>query len=213
MVRSVGSRHEDPAPAPVRPPTSSAAPRWPRRHPDGPVMVLAHRGGAGPWRENSLEAFSVALALGADGVELDVRRSADGELVVHHDAEVPGSGLIHERRRDQLPAWVPPSRPPWRRAPERSSTSRSRTSPPTPATTPPSGSLSTSPPSSPRPGGTVAGTRHGVVVLARYPGRRRSARHAGCRSGSSCIPPSTPSARWRRPPSSGAWPSIRITRR
>jgi len=36
-----------------------------------------------------------------------VRRSADGELVVHHDAEVPGSGLVHECRYDELPSWVP----------------------------------------------------------------------------------------------------------
>jgi glycerophosphoryl diester phosphodiesterase len=69
--------------------------------------VLAHRGGAGPWHENSAAAFAAALRSGADGVELDVRRSVDGELVVHHDAEVPGSGLIHEHRRDELPDWVP----------------------------------------------------------------------------------------------------------
>ena len=72
------------------------------------VIVLAHRGGTGPWHENTLEAFSGALAFGADGVELDVRRSADGALVVHHDAEVAGAGPIHERRHDELPGWVPP---------------------------------------------------------------------------------------------------------
>ena len=87
--------------------TSGIVSRWPRRRPGDPVAVLAHRGGAGPWHENSADAFSAALRSGADGVELDVRRSADGELVVHHDAEVPGSGLIHERRRDELPDWVP----------------------------------------------------------------------------------------------------------
>ncbi len=69
--------------------------------------MLAHRGGTGPWHDNTLEAFSAALHLGADGVELDVRRSVDGELVVHHDAEIPGSGLVHESRGAQLPAWVP----------------------------------------------------------------------------------------------------------
>ena len=81
--------------------------RWPRRRRQDPVCVLAHRGGTGPWHENSVEAFSGALRLGADGVELDVRRSADGELVVHHDPLVPGSGLIHERRHEELPGWIP----------------------------------------------------------------------------------------------------------
>lgn len=81
--------------------------RWPRRRQQDPVSVLAHRGGTGPWHENSVDAFSTALRLGADGVELDVRRSADGELVVHHDPEVPDSGFIHERRREELPEWIP----------------------------------------------------------------------------------------------------------
>jgi glycerophosphoryl diester phosphodiesterase len=80
---------------------------WPRRRDDGAVTVLAHRGGSGPWRENTLEAFAGALDLGADGVELDVRRTADGRLVVHHDAEVEGSGAIHALRARELPPWVP----------------------------------------------------------------------------------------------------------
>jgi glycerophosphoryl diester phosphodiesterase len=105
MVRCVGSRSEQPEPAGQ--PDPATAERWPRRRHGDPVTVLAHRGGTGPWRENTVEAFTAALRLGADGVELDVRRSADGELVVHHDAEVPGSGLIHDCRRDQLPEWVP----------------------------------------------------------------------------------------------------------
>jgi len=105
MVRGVGSPPEDLGLD--RSPQPSPAPRWPRRQSGRPVIVLAHRGGSGPWRENSLEAFGAALRLGADGVELDVRRSADGKLVVHHDAEVPGAGLVHRCRRDQLPEWVP----------------------------------------------------------------------------------------------------------
>jgi len=105
MVHGVGSPPEKPGQN--RPPEPTPAPRWPRRQSGQPMIVLAHRGGSGPWRENSLEAFGTALRLGADGVELDVRRSADGELVVHHDAEVPGAGLIHRCRSDQLPEWVP----------------------------------------------------------------------------------------------------------
>ena len=54
-----------------------------------------------------MEAFVEAGRLGADGVELDVRRSADGALVVHHDAEVPGVGPVSETRVRDLPAHVP----------------------------------------------------------------------------------------------------------
>jgi glycerophosphoryl diester phosphodiesterase len=52
--------------------------------------VLAHRGASRAAAENTPEAFQLALALGADGVELDTRRAARGELVVHHDAELAG---------------------------------------------------------------------------------------------------------------------------
>jgi len=69
--------------------------------------VLAHRGGRGPWRENTLEAFRGALAAGADGVELDVRTSADGVAVVHHDAEVEGVGPIASATAAELPPWLP----------------------------------------------------------------------------------------------------------
>ena len=44
--------------------------------------------------ENTLAAFAQARELGADGVELDVRRTADGVLIVHHDPESTGVGLI-----------------------------------------------------------------------------------------------------------------------
>jgi glycerophosphoryl diester phosphodiesterase len=56
--------------------------------------VLAHRGANRREPENSLAAFDVALALGADGVETDVRRSADGVLLLHHDAERDGIGVL-----------------------------------------------------------------------------------------------------------------------
>ena len=88
-------------------PSSLTPSPWPRRRPGDPVTVLAHRGGSGPWRENTLEAFAASLRAGADGVELDVRRGADGALIVHHDAEIPGSGLVHELRSDERPDWVP----------------------------------------------------------------------------------------------------------
>lgn len=49
-------------------------------------LVFAHRGGAALAPENTIVAFDRGLALGADGLELDVRLSRDGVPVVHHDA-------------------------------------------------------------------------------------------------------------------------------
>ncbi len=50
-----------------------------------PCLNIAHRGGAGLRPENSLAAFRHAVALGADGAELDVQLSRDGEVIVFHD--------------------------------------------------------------------------------------------------------------------------------
>jgi glycerophosphoryl diester phosphodiesterase len=61
------------------------------RHPffdGGRPLVFAHRGGAGLAPENTIEAFDSGLALGADGLELDVRAARDGVVVVHHDPTV-----------------------------------------------------------------------------------------------------------------------------
>ena len=57
--------------------------------------------------ENTLDAFAEARRLGADGVELDVRLTADGALAVHHDAEIPGLGAIAALGVADLPAHVP----------------------------------------------------------------------------------------------------------
>jgi glycerophosphoryl diester phosphodiesterase len=48
-------------------------------------LVFAHRGGAALAPENTVAAFDNAAAMGCDGLELDVRLSADGVVVVHHD--------------------------------------------------------------------------------------------------------------------------------
>src|SRR6476661_9891233 len=48
-------------------------------------LVFAHRGGSALAPENTLAAFDNGLALGADGLELDVHLSRDGIVVVHHD--------------------------------------------------------------------------------------------------------------------------------
>jgi glycerophosphoryl diester phosphodiesterase len=72
-----------------------------------PTAVFAHRGDTSHCVENTLEAFFEARRRGADGVELDVRRSADGALVVHHDAVVPGLGPVSALEVHQLPRHVP----------------------------------------------------------------------------------------------------------
>jgi glycerophosphoryl diester phosphodiesterase len=72
------------------------------------TAVFAHRGCTeGGLRENTVEAFAEARRLGADGVELDVRLTKDGALAIHHNAEVPGVGLIPELGAADLPDSVP----------------------------------------------------------------------------------------------------------
>jgi glycerophosphoryl diester phosphodiesterase len=76
---------------------------------DGPTVtaVFVHRGCREGFVENTLDAFVEARRLGADGVELDVRLTADGALAVHHDAEIPGVGTIGGLTVADLPAHVP----------------------------------------------------------------------------------------------------------
>jgi glycerophosphoryl diester phosphodiesterase len=57
-------------------------------------------------RENTIGAFEAAVALGVDGVELDVRRTLDGTLVVHHDPAVDGQ-IIAQSGCRTLPNYVP----------------------------------------------------------------------------------------------------------
>lgn len=79
-------------------------------------LVVAHRGASRRFPENTVAAFRGAAALGADWVELDVRRTADRRLVVHHDADIAVDDedvarvLRHplvELGRDELPESVP----------------------------------------------------------------------------------------------------------
>ena len=51
----------------------------------GDVLVIAHRGGKGLAPENTLTAFARSAALGVDVLELDLRQSSDGALIVLHD--------------------------------------------------------------------------------------------------------------------------------
>ena len=50
-----------------------------------PFRVIAHRGASAHAPENTLPAFRRALVLGAREIELDVRFSADEEIIVFHD--------------------------------------------------------------------------------------------------------------------------------
>jgi glycerophosphoryl diester phosphodiesterase len=69
--------------------------------------VIAHRGASRAERENTIAAFARAAAMGADAVELDVRRTRDGVLVVHHDPHVAGGRVIAATDRADLPEHVP----------------------------------------------------------------------------------------------------------
>lgn len=73
-----------------------------RTHP----MLIAHRGFSGRYPENTLRSFREALKLPVDGIELDIRRTRDGVLVVIHDETVDrttfGSGRVSELTWDEL---------------------------------------------------------------------------------------------------------------
>jgi glycerophosphoryl diester phosphodiesterase len=73
------------------------------------TIVIAHRGASARAPENSVEAFELAVGLGADAVELDVRRTADGRAVVNHDPDVVVDGVsrpIVSFGRSDLPGGV-----------------------------------------------------------------------------------------------------------
>jgi glycerophosphoryl diester phosphodiesterase len=76
-------------------------------------MVFAHRGGSALAPENTIAAFDNGLALGADGLELDVHLSRDGVVVVHHDRLLNRAttlrGPIAHRNADELRRAAVPS--------------------------------------------------------------------------------------------------------
>lgn len=71
------------------------------------TSVWAHRGASTVEVENTVAAFEAAVRLGADGVELDVRATADGAPAVHHDARLSDGRVIADLTADELPAYVP----------------------------------------------------------------------------------------------------------
>ncbi len=52
------------------------------------MLIYGHRGSSGTMPENTLPAFAQAIADGADGVEFDVRATADGVPIVIHDRQI-----------------------------------------------------------------------------------------------------------------------------
>ncbi len=71
--------------------------------------VWSHRGRVGVVggaRENTLAAFQAASAAGADGIELDVWRTLDGQWVVHHD-RLSVAGPLDGLRSSEVPAGIP----------------------------------------------------------------------------------------------------------
>lgn len=81
------------------------------RHPSmrRPPIGFAHRGARAHAPENTLEAFELAVRLGATGLESDVWMTADGHAVLDHDGVV---GRVRRRRiadleRSELPSHIP----------------------------------------------------------------------------------------------------------
>ncbi|MCR4673955.1 MAG: glycerophosphodiester phosphodiesterase [Lachnospiraceae bacterium] len=70
------------------------------------MLVLAHRGASGYAPENTMEAFKKAIELGADGFELDIQMTKDGEIVVIHDEKIDrtsdGKGWVKDYTLEEL---------------------------------------------------------------------------------------------------------------
>lgn len=70
------------------------------------VKIFAHRGASAYAPENTLEAFRLAMEQGADGIELDVQMTKDGELVVIHDETIDrvsnGNGAVRDYTLEEL---------------------------------------------------------------------------------------------------------------
>jgi glycerophosphoryl diester phosphodiesterase len=64
------------------------------------TLAIAHQGGRGLWPENTLYAFERSLDLGVDVLEMDLRGTSDGHIVVHHDESLERTtgvkGLVRE---------------------------------------------------------------------------------------------------------------------
>jgi glycerophosphoryl diester phosphodiesterase len=70
-------------------------------------LIIGHRGFAARYSGNSLAGVTAAIAIGADGVEVDVRLCANGSWVCHHDRLLAGRPVrewdVRSLRRDGVP--------------------------------------------------------------------------------------------------------------
>jgi len=64
------------------------------------MLIFAHRGYSAKFPENSIKAFVKAFEVGADGIELDVRLTRDGELIVFHDEDMKRIFGLDRKGRD-----------------------------------------------------------------------------------------------------------------
>ena len=71
------------------------------------TVVIAHRGASATHPENTVAAFEAARALGADWVELDVRRTRDGAFAILHDADLPDGRRLVNVDRAEVDASIP----------------------------------------------------------------------------------------------------------
>ena len=71
------------------------------------MLIYGHRGASADFPENTIPAFEGSVAQGADGIEFDVRRSFDGALVIHHDANLGDGRAIAEVSAAELDSHIP----------------------------------------------------------------------------------------------------------
>ncbi|WP_340082827.1 glycerophosphodiester phosphodiesterase family protein [Terribacillus sp. FSL K6-0262] len=73
---------------------------------DHDPLIIAHRGASAVQPEHTFSAYDQALMDGADYIEIDLRRTADGELVAMHDETVDrttdGKGLVEELTLEEI---------------------------------------------------------------------------------------------------------------
>ncbi|MCD6301005.1 MAG: glycerophosphodiester phosphodiesterase [Staphylothermus sp.] len=71
-----------------------------------PFAVIGHRGAAGVYIENTLKSINYAISLGVDIVEIDIRQTRNGELVVYHDEDLTRLAGINKKIRDLTYDWI-----------------------------------------------------------------------------------------------------------